>query len=149
MNHKPYVGIWLDHREAILLWSDSNAEMEINQIKSAYQEEGDSSDGDGRSKSDSSMQDGSVQHDASENRRSEQLKAYYKKLCKAVRPANQIYLFGPGQAKKELSSLLHEDKSLRASILEVDGADKRMTRPQMAARVREKFGLPETDPTLR
>ena len=141
MNQKPYVGVWLDHRKAVFFWADANAEMDIKEVESGYQEEGEPTDR--RGKPDTTIHSGSVAHASLEHRREEQLKRYYKQLLKALHTASQIYLFGPGQAKKELSTLLDKDKSLRANIVGIDGADKKMTRPQMAAQVREIFELPK------
>ncbi len=139
MDQKPYVGVWLDHRQALLFWAKESAELEEEVIESEYQEEGEPTDSFGVPNSPG----GGVAHASLEHRRHEQLKRYYKKLGRALRAARRIYLFGPGQAKKELASVLEKDKSLRAEIFDVESADKKMTRPQMAARVREKFGLPK------
>ncbi len=142
MNHKPYVGIWLDHRKSLLFWMNSSAETDMETIESGYQEEGEPTD----SIEGALVGGGAVPHAHVENRRREQLKRYHKKLVKALRHAGRIYLFGPGQAKKELAGVLENDKTLRAQLCGVEGADKNMTIPQMVARVREKFELPASDP---
>lgn len=141
MNHKPYVGIWMDHRKSLLFWMDSKAKTDVETIESGYQEESEPTD----SIEGALVGGGAVPHAHVENRRREQLKHYYKKLVKALRHAGRIYLFGPGQAKKEFAGVLENDKTLRGEICGVEGADKKMTHPQMVARVREKFGLPESD----
>ncbi len=140
MKPKPLVGVWLDHRKAIMFWTDREANMEDIEIKSGYQEEGEPSDS--RGKPDDTSHSGSVPHASVEQRREEQLKHFYKKLNKKLHLAEQIYLFGPGPAKKELANHLKKDKSLNAELTGIKGADKKMTRPQMAAHVREVFGLP-------
>ncbi len=139
MNEKVFAGVWLDHRKALLFWADANAGMDIVTIESGYQEEGEPTD----SLSKPNAPGGAVAHASVEHRRQEQLKHYYKKLDRALRPARRIYLFGPGQAKKELASVLEKDKALKAKIQGIDNADKKMTRPQMAAQVRKEFGLPK------
>lgn len=140
MVQKPYVGVWVDHRSAILFRADKEGRMDMACIESDYQEEGEPTDIQG--KPDSIGHVGGVSHASLEHRRQEQLKQYYKKLNRALRSAARIYIFGPGQAKKELAAVLKQDKSLKAEILGIDGADKKMTRPQMAAQVRRKFGFP-------
>lgn len=140
MNQKPLVGVWLDHRQALLFWADSDAEIDVEKLESDYQEEGEPTDSMGNS----SATGGAVQHASVEHRRKEQLKRYYKKLDKLLKKAKQIYLFGPGQAKKELAAILQKDKSLGAKIRGIENADKKMTEPQMIAKVREEFGLPKT-----
>jgi ADP-heptose:LPS heptosyltransferase len=144
MNKKPYVGVWLDHRRALLFWADEDAEMEIQEVESDYQEREEPTDSIEMASENGHA--GGVPHASVEHRRREQLKHYYKKLDKLLKGASEIYLFGPGQAKKELFSLLEQDKGMRARIRDVDNADKKMTRRQMAARVREVFGLPRTSP---
>ncbi len=141
MNHKPYVGIWMDHRKSLLFWMDAGADMDLEIIESGYQEEGEPTD----SIESALVGGGAVPHADVENRQREQLKRYYKKLVKALRHAGRIYLFGPGPAKKEFAGILEGDKTLRAEVSGVENADKNLTLPQMAAQVREKFGLPERD----
>ncbi len=140
MSQKPLVGVWLDHRQALLFWADSDAEIDVEKLESDYQEEGEPTDSMGNS----TAPGGAVLHASVEHRRKEQLKRYYKDLDKLVKKAQQIYLFGPGQAKKELAAILQKDKSLGAKIRGIENADKKMTEPQMAAKVREEFGLPKT-----
>ncbi|MBS3763704.1 MAG: hypothetical protein KGZ25_10430, partial [Planctomycetes bacterium] len=77
-----------------------------------------------------------------DDRRREQLKHFYKELDKNLRPAEEIYIFGPGQAKKELANYLKGDKSLKAALKGIEGADKKLTRAQKAEQVREFFALP-------
>ena len=141
MDQKPFVGVWLDHRKAILFWTNAEAEIDIVNVESNYQEENEPTDSLGMP--DDTIHGGAVAHASVDHRRQEQLKQYYKKLDKMLRPARQIYLFGPGQAKKELASVLEKDKALSADIRGIQGADKKLTVPQMAAHVREEFGLPK------
>ncbi len=138
MDQKPFVGIWLDHRKARLFWADKNADIDLETIESNYQEEGEPTD----SMRKPNVASGAVAHASVEHRRHEQLKRFYKKLNKVIKRAKKIYLFGPGQAKKEFASILDEDKSLNGKLHAIDNADKKMTEPQMMAKVRETFKLP-------
>lgn len=142
MRDKPFVGVWLDHRMAQLFWADEEADIKVQQVQSEFQEEGEPVDG--IEPAGEFAHAGGVQHARLENRRAEQLKHYYKKLDKILRDADRIFLFGPGQAKKELANFLKEDKGLRARIQGVENADKKLTQNQKAARVREFFELPRT-----
>ena len=144
MNGKPYVGVWLDHRQAFLFWTDDDANIEMQKIESGYQEEGEPTDR--IELSGESAGGGGVSHASLEHRRKEQLKHYYKKLDRVLNDAEDIYLFGPGQAKKECASKLKEDKNMRARIRGVENADKKMTEGQMAAKVRDVFDLPREMP---
>jgi len=140
MRSKPLVGVWVDHRRALMLWADEQGNMEVEEIESEYQEEGEPSDNVGLGATNGGG--GAVPHANLEARRREQLKHYYKKLDQALRSAREVYLFGPGQAKKELANYVQNDKGFRARLKGVEAADKKMTRAQMAARVREFFQLP-------
>ncbi len=144
MGQKPFVGVWLDHRQAFLFWLDDSADLSVTTLESEYQEEGEPTDS--RGKPDATSSSGGVAHASVEHRRKEQLKHYYKKLHKSLRPAERIFIFGPGQAKKELVSVLEKDKGHRAEIIGVENADKKITRPQMAAWVRREFEMPVQTP---
>ncbi len=137
MRGKPLVGVWVDHRCAMLFWSDRDGEMEKMVMESEYQEEGEPIDVIGRSD-----HGGAVPHADLQARRHEQLKHYYKKLGEVLRSAEEIFLFGPGQAKKELAALIRKDKGFRGQVKGVENADKKMTEGQMAAKTKDFFGLP-------
>lgn len=140
MNNKNYVGVWMDHRRAQFFWADSEANMKSQEIQSGFQEEGEPADS--IEPAAEFAHGGGVEHAKRENRRSEQLKRYYKKLGKALRNAEHIYLFGPGQAKKELATKIKDDPKLAEQLDGVDSADKKLTKNQKAARVRNFFDLP-------
>ena len=139
MKDRPFVGVWLDHRGAWLFWANEQAEIQTQRVESEYQEENEPTD----------LAPGgnpytygaAVTHASVERRRKQQLHHYYKKLDEVLRPARHIFLFGPGQAKRELMRVLEEDKNLRGRVQAVENADKKVTQAQMAARVREFFKL--------
>jgi len=142
MEGRPLVGVWLDHRQAMLFWADEQANMDLQELESGYQEEGEPSDSKGAAGA--TIFGGGVAHANLSARRREQLKHYYKRLDQILRSAQEIYLFGPGQAKKELAALIERDKGLRGRLKGVLNADKKMTRRQMMARTRQFFALPRT-----
>jgi len=137
---KPLVGVWLDHRQAVLFWADEQANTEVQELESGYQEEGEPSDSKGAPRA--AAFGGGVMHANLAARRKEQLKHYYKKLDEILRSAQEIFLFGPGQAKKELATLIEQDKAFRGRLKGIENVDKKMTRRQMMARAREFFALP-------
>jgi len=65
------------------------------------------------------------------------LNRYYDEVIEAIRDAESILLFGPGEAKGELKKRLERDK-LGVHIIAVETVDK-MTDRQIAAKVREYF----------
>jgi hypothetical protein len=63
------------------------------------------------------------------------LNGYYDRVAAVLRGADSIQIFGPGEAKGELSKRL-EHEGLKGHVLVVETADK-MTDRQIAAKVRE------------
>ena len=62
---------------------------------------------------------------------------YYEEIVTAVRGAESVFIFGPGEAKGELRK--HFDKhNLGGRIAGFETADK-MTEPQIAAKVRDFY----------
>ena len=62
---------------------------------------------------------------------------YYAEVIVAIRDANSIQIFGPGEAKGELERRL-ESEGLKGRIVGIEAVDK-MTDRQIAAKVREHF----------
>jgi hypothetical protein len=139
MKNKPFAGVWLDHREALLFWADEKAEIHVDRTESGYQEEAEPTD---RAPTHGPIPGAGVMAHASlDRRRKEQLNHYYKSLAKTLRPAEEIYLFGPGLAKKELAKAIQEHKDMAGKLKGVENADH-MTEAQKAAQVRKFFKLP-------
>ena len=63
------------------------------------------------------------------------LNAYYDEVIAAIRGADSIQIFGPGEAKGELEKRL-EHEGLKAHIVTIETVDK-MTDRQISAKVRE------------
>ena len=80
-------------------------------------------------------------HADPEDKRHQQAKWLYERIFRSIRSAHEVYIFGPGQAKKELLKLLKEHKDFNGSIRAVVSA-QRMREAQLAAHVREVFELP-------
>jgi hypothetical protein len=65
------------------------------------------------------------------------LTIYYDAVIASIRDAESILIFGPGEAKGELKERLEKHK-LGERIVGIETVD-RMTRNQIAAKVRERF----------
>ena len=65
------------------------------------------------------------------------LNEYYDEVIAAIRNANSILVFGPGEAKVELKKRLENEKIKNRSV-EIETVDK-MTGNQIAAKVRQHF----------
>jgi stalled ribosome rescue protein Dom34 len=64
--------------------------------------------------------------------------SYYKKLSDSIRNYQEVLLFGPTDAKKELLNLLKSDHLFEKTKIDIENSDK-MTESQMYTFVREFF----------
>jgi hypothetical protein len=65
------------------------------------------------------------------------LNVYYDAVIACIRDADEVLLFGPGEAKGELKERI-ERNGLGGRVISVETVDK-MTDRQIAARVRQRF----------
>jgi stalled ribosome rescue protein Dom34 len=75
-----------------------------------------------------------------EQRVKRQLRQYYQEIIRRIKDANNILIFGPGEAKTELKKEIQKSEQLAARIQKIESADK-MTQRQIAAKVRTFFEL--------
>jgi len=131
---KTTVGLWIDHRKAVIVAvTDEGEEMEltISKVEKQLRRSGDSPL-EGRYES---LQ---VPADDSRVRRlTGRLNIYYDAVIASIRDADSILLFGPGEAKGELQERI-EKSNLRGRIVAVETVDK-MTNRQIAAKARQYF----------
>ena len=73
-----------------------------------------------------------------EDRSKRQLREYYKEILRRISDADQILIFGPGEAKIELKKEIEKSKQSAARIKKIESSDK-MTKRQIAAKVRTFF----------
>ena len=121
---KTTVGLWIDHREAVIVFVTGQAE-EIKLISSNIEKPHGHSGASVRA------------DDVRQRELTEHLNNYYDEVIAALRPAEDILLMGPGEAKGELKKRL-ERHPLNGRLIEVETVDK-MTEPQIVAQVREHF----------
>jgi hypothetical protein len=126
---KKQIGLWIDHREAVIVVLTDKDEK-ITRIRSDAEKQTRFPGG--------SRKDGLQQTEAVGDRRLEQdLGKYFDDVIANIREAGLIQIFGPGEAKGELVKRL-EAEGLKERIVEVETMDK-MTDNQIAAKVREHF----------
>jgi len=131
---KVKAGIWIDHRRAVIVTLDDAGER-ITGITSHVEKHPERA---GDSPMKGSYEAMQVPADDSRQRAlTGELTRYYDSIVDAIRTADGLILFGPGEAKGELCKRF-EDAGLGGRILAVDAADK-MSERQIAARVREYF----------
>ena len=126
---KKKIGLWIDHREAVIVVLTDNGEQ-ITRIKSDAEKQIRFPGG--------SRKDGYQKTEAVQDKRLEQqLGKYYAGIIAHIRDAELIQIFGPGEAKNELAKHLEKD-GFKERIVGVETMDN-MTDHQIAARVREYF----------
>jgi stalled ribosome rescue protein Dom34 len=122
------VGLWIDHREAIVVVIQDGAE-ETKRIESGVEKHVRFSGG-------NRPEDGSAD-DQRDRQFAAHLARYYDDVISIIAGAQSILIFGPGEAKGELEKRLAA-KGLHKSVVVTETADK-MTIPQIAAKVRQYF----------
>jgi hypothetical protein len=127
-------GLWIDHREAVIvILSDKG--QETKRIKSDVEKQLRRS---GRSPSEGPYEAQMVPADDSREREyAGELADYYDEVISCLRPAEEIMVFGPGEAKGELRKRIERNK-LDLRITSFEASDK-MTEPQIAAKVRGHY----------
>lgn len=131
---KTHMGLWIDHRKAIVVAVTDKGEetgLIISHVEKQLRRAGDSPL--------------KGRHDAvhmpPDDRRQKaltgHLNIYYDAVIASVRDAEGILIFGPGEAKSELRKRLEKD-NLGGRIAGVEAVDK-MTDRQIAAKVRLHF----------
>jgi stalled ribosome rescue protein Dom34 len=132
---KQNVGLWIDHRKAIVVTIEDDKEA-VQVIESNVEQRVRLSGG-SRTASPYGPQEVAAEGKRDERYR-HHLDAYYREVIKAICDADSILIFGPGEAKGELKKALEESRELGRRIVGVESADK-MTQPQIAAKTRDYF----------
>ncbi len=131
---KKEVGLWIDHREAIIVILTDGGEEIMHRISSSGKHIRYS----GSSHTDTPE---GLKEVTSEDQRDRKfgniLNKFYDEVIASIRDADTIQIFGPGEAKGELEKRL-EHEGLKAHILAIETVDK-MTDRQISAKVRERF----------
>jgi stalled ribosome rescue protein Dom34 len=130
---KTTAGLWIDHRKAVIAIVSAEGEETI-EIKSDVEKQP------GRFAGVRSTTHYGQQVPADDSHEKEftgHLNQYYAEVIAAIRNAESILIFGPGEAKGELKKRLEHAK-LGKHIIAIETADK-MTDRQIGAKVREYF----------
>ena len=128
------VGVWIDHKKAIVVAVTDKGEeigLVISMVEKHLQRSGDSPLK-GRYESKKVPADDSRQRTFTEN-----LNIYYDAVIASIRNAESILIFGPGEAKGELKQRLEKNK-LGGRIVGIETVDK-MTDRQISAKIRQYF----------
>lgn len=118
------LGIWMDHSSANVMEYTTDP-IETKTIESTFTHE---------VKEDSLNKSEYLMH----NKEQLNQAAYYKKLCEIIENYQEVFLFGPTDAKKELFNILKDDLHFAKIKIDMKQTDK-MTVNQQKALVREHF----------
>ena len=128
------VGLWMDHRKAVIVAVTDKGEetkLIISKVEKQLRRSGDSP---------LKGPYEALQVPADDNRKARltgTLNIYYDAVIACIRDAESILIFGPGEAKGELKKRIEKDK-LSGRIVGIETVDK-MTDRQITAKVRQYF----------
>lgn len=125
---KKIAGLWIDHRKAVIVIL-SEAGEEIKEITSDMEKHTRFTGG-------NASMDGSTE-DVRDRQFGNHLNTFYESVIAVIRGADSIQIFGPGEAKRELTKRLEHD-GMKDCISSIETVDK-MTDHQVAAKVRENY----------
>jgi len=129
---KKEVGLWIDHKQAVIVTLVDQVEETkriISDIEKHVRYSG-ASHG-------SHDETTEIRRDRQDRRFDDYLSKYYDEVIACLRDADSILIFGPGEAKDELQKQL-EGQALSERIVVMETTD-RMTEGQIVAKVRQHF----------
>jgi hypothetical protein len=132
---KRVVGLWIDHRKAVIVAILGEGKEIMLTMKSHLEPHVRFSAG-SRSKTPHLAVEVTAE-DQRDRRFAQHLSTYYDEVISQIREAEEILVFGPGEAKGELEKRL-ESTGLGGRIVGVEAVDK-ITDRQIAAKVRQRF----------
>ena len=126
------IGLWIDHKQAFLIWQDRK---KVEVIPSNLEPRTHFSGGTRIGGRYNQRVDSELRYN---DRYKNQLSKYYQNVIKTIQNADSIFIMGPGEAKLELKKEIQKHNHLIEKLTHVESADK-MTMKQMVAQVREFF----------
>ncbi|MCC6186862.1 MAG: hypothetical protein IT256_06895 [Chitinophagaceae bacterium] len=124
MNKTKKVGIWMDHKEAHLFEFDQEATA-MHSIANGFSYE-------------DKQETLSRSEDIMQNKNQQHLAAYYKEIESAILPFDEVLIFGPTDAKTELSNIIDANLKFKDTKITVQAADK-MNDNQKIAFIKDYF----------
>jgi len=131
---KKEVGLWIDHRRAIIVTLNDGTES-IEHVAADFDKRG-SYSSDVQSPSESSLRI-DLAEDKHERHTAEMVNHYYDAVAAQLKDATELLIMGPGPAKTEFQKHLENHKH-GAQIIGVEAADN-LSDAQIAAKVRQEF----------
>jgi hypothetical protein len=132
---KKYTGIWIDHREAILVTLE-NEENTLVKVESHADSKLKPSGG---WKAGGTIVAQSVSRErTAEEIRKHQYHAFYNEVIKQITNPDSLVILGPGEAKVEFSHELEKSSALYKKVAAIEKSE-RMTDNQLVAWVKDFF----------
>jgi hypothetical protein len=122
---KKDIGLWIDHRKAVVVIISDKAE-EVKEITSHTEK---------HVRYSNDYSEGGSSEDVRDRQFENRLNSFYDSVVAVIRDGDTVQIFGPGEAKGELKKRL-ESVGFKGHILAIETVDK-MTDRQIAAKVRE------------
>jgi len=132
---KQKIGVWIDHKEAILV-SIEGDQTTIERIESDAESHFRPSGG--RKAGGTYVAQSISKEQKADERRKHQFHDFYQMVIKKVGKADNIFIFGPGEAKLELAKEIEKIKGRHDRIAAVETSD-RLTENQIVAKVKSFF----------
>jgi hypothetical protein len=131
------VGVWIDHKKAVIV-SASADRVTARTLESGI---GPHARYSGRAgyPTPNGPSDGRGERDY-EARSGEHLNRYYDEVISRLGQPDRLLIFGPGEAKLQLTERLAHSAAKCARPIEIETTDK-LTDPQIVAKVREHYGI--------
>lgn len=137
------VGLWIDHRKAVVVTIADGTETTA--VVRSDAEDPPKRTGGARAASPYESRT-AVADDSRERRMKGRLGLYYSRVLAQVGDAASVVIFGPGEAKGELAKQIAKDRPGSTMVQDVQTVG-RLTMPQIAARVRAHFSEQAAAPT--
>jgi hypothetical protein len=136
---KKKMGIWIDRRDAFLI-SIKNDRTTVEHIESNadshFRPKG------GWKASGTAVAQSVTKEKTGDERRKHQLHDFYQALIQKIANIDTLLIFGPGEAKHELTKEIEKIKGPRPRIAAVKAAE-RLTENQLVAEVKSFFSVAE------
>lgn len=129
---KKEVGLWIDHREAVIITLQGKEEHTIQRIESNVEK---------RVRFSGAAESNGSGEDKRDRRIEGHLDHFYDEVLTHMNDASAVLIMGPAEAKNEFLKRL-ETRYPEIKIVNVEAADK-MTDAQIVAKVRRNFELYE------
>lgn len=129
------IGIWIDHKEAILVsikGDETTIERIVSSAESHFHPSG------GWKAGGTSVAVSVSKEQKADERRKHQFHNFYQEVIEKVGKADNIYIIGPGEAKLELAKEIEKINGQHNRIAAVETSDK-LSENQIVAKVKAFF----------